>query len=78
MQGKIDEDIDAVGADDLGDFGVVRRPEIPPAVRFGTKGRGDGIGLENIGITKDFEARLISLPEERKQAGADNMIAEIR
>jgi hypothetical protein len=75
--GEIDEDIDAVGADALGQVGIGESRGLDPHIRVGFQARGHEIRVGHIRATEDFEGGAVMVVEGGLHEQGDHMLAEI-
>ena len=67
MQGEVDEDVDAVVADPLGDLGIAHADDAQPAVGPGFQLLGDGIGRADVGVGEEVGVAAVAMGEERAE-----------
>ena len=77
VAGEVDEDVDLIVADLIGEGVVVEGDCVLPMMREGFEALGDCVGVESVGIAEGFDAIGIVMGEEVLDEVADGMGAEI-
>jgi hypothetical protein len=77
MPGKVDQDVDAIGADAIGGGGVAHPDNVSPGGGAGLQALGDVVGLLDRGITCDLDGAGIVRGQQRLGEIGDRVLAEI-
>ena len=77
VQRRIDEDVDPVGADSLGQLRVAQAHRIVPLAGEGLEFRGDRIGHPHVGIGDELGLPAVLIGVERQEQPSHGVIAEV-
>ncbi len=77
MTGEVDQNVDAVAADTLGDGPVGHAHGRPPAVRQAAETSGFVIGPQDLRVTKHLEPTAVMPGDDRVQEVAYRVLAEV-
>ena len=75
MKGEIDENVDAVGPDYLGDFFIGDRRDVAPLVAASLNLARCVIGDGDAAVGEDFKLRVVVPGQEGEQIPADDVAA---
>jgi hypothetical protein len=73
---EVDEDVDFVGADGVGDGFIGAFVDVAPDVGALAMAEGVEVGLGDVGVAEDFEAGLVVVFEEGGEVEAEGVLAE--
>ncbi len=78
MSGQVDQRVDVVGADPMGEFEVAQPHRLDPVIGGGADLGRHLVAFQHVGIAENLELRAIDGRQQRTHKIADRMIAEIR
>jgi hypothetical protein len=76
--GQLDQDVDAVGADQARELGIVERADVAPRAREALQVLGDVVGLGDICVADGLEALAIERREDRRHEVRDRVGPKVR
>ena len=77
VHGEVNEDVDAVFADELGELLIVEVGGVAPGVGVGTDALGDGVGVGDVRVEENFEVLVVMGGEERNGEEGLAVVAEV-
>ena len=78
MPGQIDQDINSISADLLGDARIVPTCDFAPMIDVAREPVGHGIAVREVGVRKNLEPGPVVALKNRRDKGGDGMVAKIR
>ncbi len=78
VSGEINENVDRVRADSLGQLLVIVSKRLAPAVGLGTKALGEVVWARDPRVAKQLEAPSVMMCDDRRKEPADGMVTEVR
>src|ERR1700739_2742545 len=78
MTGEIDEDIDLVGLDAVGELVITELPGVDPSIGQPAALLGRLIARRKAGITDDLEIAAVTVMQQRHEAERSRMATEVR
>src|SRR5204863_8835924 len=77
VQREIDQHVDLVAKDQIGDLFIRRARDRPPVIRCGLAFLGNRIRLTDVGVAYNLKILAIMRLENRQEIPADNMLTKI-
>src|SRR5262252_3239792 len=78
MRREVHENVDPVGADEIGELLVAERRDVVPSIYVTANQAGDGVRRRRVGVRNDLDLPPVMLPEQRQNEARNGVLAEIR